>query len=87
MSAALDATGVTAWAGQQLIAAAGESRTRLIVLTMLLVAGLTALISVNGSVAALMPVVVLTGDPPWPAHRRSCCSRSPSAPTRARCSR
>ena len=59
VSAALDATGVTTWAGQQLIAAAGESRTRLIVLTMLLVAGLTALISVNGSVAALMPMVVL----------------------------
>src|SRR6185312_517726 len=38
---------------------AGESRTRLIVLMMLLVAALTALISVNGSVAALMPMVVM----------------------------
>ncbi|HEX2513958.1 MAG TPA: SLC13 family permease, partial [Chloroflexota bacterium] len=56
---ALDATGVTAWAGQQLIARAGASRARLLVLTMLMVALLTALISVNGSVAALYPVVVV----------------------------
>ena len=47
-------TGVTAWAGQLLIRGAGEeSRTRLLVLTMSLVALLTALISVNGAVAAL----------------------------------
>jgi di/tricarboxylate transporter len=59
VSEALDATGVTAWAGQRLIASAGESRVRLIVLTMLLVALLTALINVNGAVAALVPVVVV----------------------------
>lgn len=59
VSEGLDATGVTAWAGQQLIDRAGEGRTRLIVLMMLLVAGLTALISVNGAVAALLPVVVV----------------------------
>jgi di/tricarboxylate transporter len=59
VSEALDATGVTSWAGQQLIARAGESRTRVLVLMMLLCAGLTALISVNGSVAALVPVVVV----------------------------
>src|SRR4051812_34823858 len=59
VSAGLDATGVTAWAGQSLIAQAGESRTRLLVLMMALVAGLTALISVNGAVAALLPVVVV----------------------------
>ena len=53
-------TGVTAWAGQLLIRGAGEeSRTRLLVLTMSLVALLTALISVNGAVAALLPVVVV----------------------------
>src|SRR5215510_1727972 len=46
VSEALDATGVTAWAGQQLIAQVGESRTRLLTLMMLLVAALTALISV-----------------------------------------
>ena len=60
VSAGLEVTGVTAWAGQQLIAHAGrESRTRLLVFTMLLVATLTALISVNGAVAALLPVVVV----------------------------
>lgn len=60
VSAALDRTGVTAWAGQMLIAGAGEeSRTRLLVLISLLVAVLTALISVNGAVAALLPVVVV----------------------------
>ena len=60
VSAGLDATGVTAWAGQLLITKAGkESRTRLLVLTMTLVSILTALISVNGAVAALLPVVVV----------------------------
>jgi di/tricarboxylate transporter len=60
VSEALDATGVTAWAGQQLVSRAGSSRTRLLVLTMVLCAALTALISVNGAVAALIPVVVVT---------------------------
>jgi di/tricarboxylate transporter len=59
VSESLDATGVTAWAGQQLVARVGESRTRLLVLTLLVVAALTALISVNGAVAALVPVVVV----------------------------
>ena len=53
-------TGVTAWAGQLLIKGAGEeSRTRLLLLTMRLVSLLTALISLNGAVAALLPVVVV----------------------------
>lgn len=59
VSGGLEAAGVTAWAGQLLIAKAGESRTRLLVLMMLLVALVTALISVNGAVAALLPVVVV----------------------------
>ena len=59
VSEGLDASGVTTWAGQRLIAQVGESRTRLLVLMMLLVAGLTALISVNGAVAALLPVIVV----------------------------
>ena len=59
VSAGLDCTGVTAWAGQLLIARAGRGRARLLILTMLLVAVLTALISVNGAVAALLPVVVV----------------------------
>ena len=59
VSEGLDASGVTAWVGQELVARAGDSRTRLIVLTMLLVALLTALINVNGAVAALVPVAVV----------------------------
>ena len=59
VSESLDATGVTAWAGQMLIERVGESRRRLLVLMMLLVAVLTALISVNGAVAALLPVMVV----------------------------
>jgi len=60
VSEGLDATGVTAWAGQLLIARAGQSRVRLLVLTMMLVALLTALISINGAVAALLPVAIVT---------------------------
>ena len=53
VSAGLEMTGVTAWAGQRLIAWAGEeSRTRLLVLMMVLVALLTGLISLNGTVVA-----------------------------------
>ena len=59
VSEGLDATGVTAWAGSQLVARAGEGRARLVLFTMLLVAALTAVISVNGAVAALLPVVVV----------------------------
>jgi len=59
VSEGLDASGITAWAGQELIARIGESRIRLFVLMILLVAGLTALISVNGAVAALLPVIVV----------------------------
>ena len=59
VSEALDSTGVTAWAGQELIARSGDSRARVLVLMLLLVAVLTALISVNGSVAALLPVVAV----------------------------
>jgi di/tricarboxylate transporter len=60
VSEALDATGVTAWAGQELIERSGSSRTRLLVLMMLLVAALTAVVTVNAAVAALLPVVVVT---------------------------
>src|SRR5689334_12941527 len=60
VSEGLDASGVTARVGQELVARAGQSRTRLLVVTMLVVALLTALISVNGAVAALVPVVTVT---------------------------
>jgi di/tricarboxylate transporter len=59
VSESLDASGITAWAGQELTARVGESRRKTIVLMMGLVAFLTALISVNGAVAALLPIVVV----------------------------
>ncbi len=59
VSEALDATGVTVWAGQQVISRGGKSRTSLLIVISLLVAVLTALISVNGAVAALIPLVVV----------------------------
>lgn len=60
VSSGLEMTGVTAWAGQLLIRGAGEeSRTRLLLLMMGLVSLLVALISLNGAVAALLPVVVV----------------------------
>ena len=59
VSEALDATGVTTWAGQQLITRVGSSQIRLLVLTMLLAAAVSALITPNGAVAALMPMVVV----------------------------
>jgi len=60
VSTGLESSGVTAWAGQLLIRLAGtESRARLIMFTILMVSVLTAAISVNGAVAALLPVVVV----------------------------
>ncbi|QIG38656.1 SLC13/DASS family transporter [Microbacterium sp. 4R-513] len=59
VSEALDATGITAWAGQKVIARAGTGRRRLILVIGLLVAVVSALISVNGAVAALLPLVVV----------------------------
>jgi len=59
VSESLDASGITAWAGQEMTERVGESRRRTIVLMMMLVALLTALISVNGAVAALLPIVVV----------------------------
>ncbi|HET9259757.1 MAG TPA: SLC13 family permease [Acidimicrobiia bacterium] len=59
VSEGIDSTGVTTAAGQWMVAKAGESRSRLIVLMMIMVAVLTAVISVNGAVAALLPMVVV----------------------------
>jgi len=59
ISAGMERSGVTAWVGQALIDKAGDSRVRLIVFMMLAVGILSALISVNGAVAALLPVVVV----------------------------
>ncbi len=59
VSEALDATGVTAWTGQRVIARAGTNRAKLLLVISLLVAGATAVISINGAVAALLPLVVV----------------------------
>ena len=59
VSEGLDSSGVTAWAGQLLIDRAGSSRNRLVVLMMIMVAVLTAFVTVNAPVAALLPVVIV----------------------------
>lgn len=56
---ALEATGVTAWAGSQVVRRAGTTRTAVLVAVCLLVAAVTAVITVNGAVAALIPMVVV----------------------------
>ena len=58
-SAGLEKTGITAWAGRLLVTLAGDSRPRLISLIMLFCGVLSALITVNGAVAALLPVIVV----------------------------
>lgn len=60
VAAALDASGVTAWAGEHLVRAAAGRARRLTLWTMVLSALLTSLITVHGAVAALIPVVVVT---------------------------
>ncbi|MHA7306476.1 SLC13 family permease [Arthrobacter sp. TMN-49] len=55
----IDAAGITTWMGGLLVKFAGDSRPRLIALIMLFAAFLTAVISVNGAVAALLPMVVV----------------------------
>ncbi|POH58380.1 SLC13 family permease [Arthrobacter glacialis] len=55
----IDAAGITTWMGGLLVKFAGDSRPRLIALIMLFTALLTAIISVNGAVAALLPMVVV----------------------------
>jgi len=59
VSEALDATGVTSWAGQRLIAATGGRRNRLVVALLGFAALLTALVTPNASVAALLPMAAV----------------------------
>jgi di/tricarboxylate transporter len=59
ISTGLEAAGVTTWAGQVLIEKAGASRTRLLVLIMLVCVLFTAAMSFIGAVAALLPVAVV----------------------------
>jgi di/tricarboxylate transporter len=56
---ALDATGVTAWAGRRLVAVAGDRPGRLLALLLLLAALLSAILTPNGAIAALLPMTVL----------------------------
>jgi di/tricarboxylate transporter len=59
VSEGLEASGVTAWMGQQLIDRTG-SRASLLLMSMLLLGGVVAaLITPNGAVAALLPVAVV----------------------------
>lgn len=55
----LDAAGVTTWMGQLVVKHAGGSRMILSLLVMIVVALLTTVITPNGSVAALYPLVVV----------------------------
>jgi di/tricarboxylate transporter len=59
VSESLDATGVTAWVGQRVIGRAGSGRRTLAVIVMAMAAVIAAFISINGAVAALLPVVVV----------------------------
>ena len=59
VAAGLEATGVTAWVGQWLSRAVGSSPLKLSLLTVLIAALLSPLISQSGAVAALVPVVML----------------------------
>ncbi|MEZ0446280.1 SLC13 family permease [Cellulomonas sp. ICMP 17802] len=59
LSEGLESSGVTAWAGQQLIARAGTGRGRLLVALMGLSAVMAALVTPNGAAAALIPIVVV----------------------------
>jgi di/tricarboxylate transporter len=59
VSEGLDATGVTAWVGQLLIDRAGNDRARIVSYSAIVVALLTAFITPNAAVAALVPVLVM----------------------------
>jgi di/tricarboxylate transporter len=59
VSEGIDATGITTWAGQALTNRVGGARIRLQVALMMLCAVLTALITPNGAVAALLPMVIV----------------------------
>src|ERR1700755_2748403 len=59
VSEGLDATGVTTWAGQRLIAHAGASPSLMLVATMGLFALVGAVITATGAIAALMPVAIV----------------------------
>ena len=59
ISEALDATGITTWIGQLIIEKTGDKPASVISGLVVLTAALTAVISPNGSVAALLPLGVV----------------------------
>ncbi|WKG04594.1 SLC13 family permease [Mycolicibacterium sp. HK-90] len=58
VSAGLEASGVTAWVSETLARLAGQAYTRLLVTVLALGAVISAVITVNGAAAALVPVTV-----------------------------
>lgn len=59
VSEGIDSNGVTTWAGQALLGAAGTDRTRVLVAISVLAAVMASFITLNGAAAALLPLVVL----------------------------
>ena len=59
VSEGIEATGVTAWAGQAIGRRAGSGRVRLLTVVMLLCAVLAAVVTPNGAVAAFLSMVVV----------------------------
>jgi di/tricarboxylate transporter len=59
IAAGLEASGVITWAGQFLLQRAGKSQSRLVILLMIVAAISCAAISVNATVAALLPLCVV----------------------------
>lgn len=59
VGAGLEASGITTWAGQLLVEKSGGSKTRAFLLLCALAGLATATISVNGTVAALLPMVIV----------------------------
>lgn len=59
LSEGLQASGVTGWAGDRLLARAGRGPTRVLVAVMTLAAVTSALVTPNGAAAAVLPVALL----------------------------
>ena len=59
VSAGLEAADLTSWAGQRLTGAAGGGSGRLVVALLTMTAIATAIITVNGAVAAILPMAVV----------------------------
>jgi len=59
LSEGLQASGVTGWAGDLLLARAGTGRRRVVVAVMVLAAVTSALVTPNGAAAAVLPVALL----------------------------